>query len=116
MMRFGGAYYHRHAILTVARQLVHGEWRAKIRPEALIFAGRELLRDWTVMDRLGEIKAPTLVLAGRDDFLFPPEHQVELAAGIPDAQLRIIERAGHNAHDERPAEVLATVEHFILTA
>jgi pimeloyl-ACP methyl ester carboxylesterase len=115
MMRFGDAYYHRHGILTAARQLIHGEWRAKVRPEALIFAGRELLKDWTVMDRLGEITVPTLVLAGRDDFLFPPEHQVQLAAGIPDAQLRIIERAGHNAHDERPAEVLAAVERFIRT-
>ncbi len=116
MMRFGGAYYHRHGILTAARQLIHGQWHAKVRPEALIFAGRELLKDWTVMDRLGEITVPTLVLAGRDDFLFPPEHQVALAAGIPDAQLRIIERAGHNAHDERPAEVRAAVERFVLTA
>lgn len=116
MMRFGGAYYHRHSVLAVARQLIHGEWRAKTRPEALIFAGRELLNDWTVMDRLGEITVPTLVLAGRDDFLFPPEHQVQLAAGIPDAQLRIIERAGHNAHDERTAEVLGTVTRFIRTA
>ena len=78
-----------------------------MRPEALIFAGRHLLKGWTVMDRLGEITVPTLVMAGRDDFLFPPEHQVELAAGIPNARLRIIERAGHNPHSERPAEVMA---------
>jgi pimeloyl-ACP methyl ester carboxylesterase len=39
-----------------------------------------------------------------------------LATGITGAQLRIIERAGHNAHDERPTEVLAAVERFILTA
>jgi proline iminopeptidase len=116
MMKFGSAYYHRHGILTVARQLAHGEWRAKTRPEALIFAGRDLLKDWTVMDRLGEITAPTLVLAGRDDFLFPPEHQVKLAAGIPDAHLQIIERAGHNAHDERTAEVLTAITRFIHTA
>ena len=37
-------------------------------------------------------------------------------AGIPDAHLQIIERAGHNAHDERPTEVLAAVTRFILTA
>jgi pimeloyl-ACP methyl ester carboxylesterase len=37
------------------------------------------------MDRLGEITAPTLVVAGRDDFIFPPEHQRELAAAIPHA-------------------------------
>jgi pimeloyl-ACP methyl ester carboxylesterase len=63
--------------------------------------------------RLGEIKVPTLVLAGRDDFLFPPEHQRELAAGIPNARLQIVERAGHNAHSERPAEVIEAVSDFI---
>jgi pimeloyl-ACP methyl ester carboxylesterase len=81
--------------------------------EALIFAGRHLLNGWTVMDRLSEIKVPTLVMAGRDDFLFPPEHQVELAAGIPNARLRIIERAGHNVLSERPAEVMEAVRDFI---
>jgi proline iminopeptidase len=86
-----------------------------MRPEALIFAGRHLLKDWSVMDRLGEIRVPTLVMAGRDDFLFPPEHQVALAAKMPNAQLRIIERAGHNAHEEQPAEVLQAVRDFVGT-
>ena len=65
------------------------------------------------MDRLGEIRARTLVMAGRDDFLFPPEHQAQLAAGIPNARLRIIERAGHNPHDERPDEVMEAVRDFL---
>ena len=39
--------------------------------------------------------------------------QVALAAGIPDGHLQIIERAGHNAHDERPTEVLAAITAFI---
>jgi pimeloyl-ACP methyl ester carboxylesterase len=51
--------------------------------EAWIFAGRELWKGRTVMDRLGEISVPTLVMAGRDDVFFPPEHQGQLAAGIP---------------------------------
>jgi proline iminopeptidase len=95
------------------RDLIRGEWRSKLRPEALIFAGRHLAKGWTVMDRLGEIKAPTLVMAGRDDFVFPPEHQLELAARIPNARLRIIERAGHNPHSERPDEVMEAVRDFI---
>ena len=65
------------------------------------------------MDRLGEITVPTLVMAGRDDFVFPPEGQRELAAGIPDARLRIIERAGHNPHSEQPAEVMEAVSDFL---
>ncbi len=113
LMRLGSAYDHRPSLLRVAREMLEGEWRTKLRPEALIFAGPHLLKGWTVMDRLGEIKVPTLVMAGRDDFIFPPEHQVELAAGIPNARLRIIERAGHNAHSERPAEVMEALSDFI---
>ncbi|HEX2357685.1 MAG TPA: alpha/beta hydrolase [Micromonosporaceae bacterium] len=111
-MRIGGAYNH-HPVLGAARVVLHGGWRSKMQPEALIFAGRHLMKDWTVMDRLGEITAPTLVVAGRDDFVFPPECQRELASGIPNAQLKIIERAGHNPHDERTAEVMRAVRDFI---
>jgi pimeloyl-ACP methyl ester carboxylesterase len=113
LMRFGSAYYHHPSILLLAGDMLRGEWRTKMRPQALIFAGRELWNGWTVMDRLGEITVPTLVMAGRDDFQFPPEHQVALAAGIPNARLQIIERAGHNAHSERPTEVMEAVRDFI---
>ena len=113
LMRLGRAYYSRFSPLLFAREMMQGEWRAKARPEALIFAGAHLLKGWTVMDRLGEIKVPTLVMAGRDDFLFPPEHQLQLAAGIPNARLEIIEHAGHNAHSERPSEVFDALRHFI---
>ena len=113
LMRIGGAYQHHASLRLLARELMAGAWRSKIRPEALIFAGRHLLRGWTVMDRLGEITVPTLVMAGRDDFVFPPECQLELAAGIPGARLRIIERAGHNPHSEQPAEVIEAVRDFI---
>jgi proline iminopeptidase len=41
--------------LLLARELIQGGWRSRMRPEALIFTGCHLLRDWTVMDRLGEI-------------------------------------------------------------
>ena len=112
LIRLGGAYDPHTSLVSVARQM-WAERRSKMRPETLIFAGRRLLPGWTVMDRLGEISMPTLVMAGRDDFLFPPEHQAQLAAGIPDARLRIIERAGHNPHDERTSEVMAAVRDFL---
>jgi pimeloyl-ACP methyl ester carboxylesterase len=113
-MRIGGAYSY-HPVLGAARALMYGGWRSKMRPEALIFAGRHLVKGWTVMDRLGEISVPTLVMAGREDFVFPPECQRELAAGIPDARLQLIERAGHNPHDEKPAEVMRAITEFIAT-
>jgi proline iminopeptidase len=93
--------------------MMQGGWHSKIRPEALMFAGTKLLPGWTVMDRLREIKVPTLVMAGREDFIFPPECQAELAAGIPDARLRIINQAGHNPYAEQSAEVMAAVRDFL---
>jgi len=65
------------------------------------------------MDRLGEITVPTLVMAGRNDGVFPPECQRELAAGIPNARLQLIDRAGHNPHSEQTAEVMAAIKHFL---
>jgi len=50
--------------------------------------------EYAVMDRLGEIKVPKSVMAGRDNRIFRPEHQGQLAAAIPGARLEIIERAG----------------------
>jgi proline iminopeptidase len=111
-LRLLPAYDHRFSLLRLAREVLDGGWRAQIRPEALIFGGR-MMRGWSVMDRLGEIHVPTLVIAGHDDFLFPPESQALLAAGIPDAQLQIIERAGHNPQAERPTETLAAVAGFL---
>lgn len=112
MMKFAGAYYHHLSPSKLAHEVIAG-MRMKSSPEALIFGFGHLLKDWTVMDRLSEIKTPTLVMAGRDDFQFPPEHQAALAAGIGDAQLEIIERAGHNAPTERPTEVIQAIRKFL---
>jgi pimeloyl-ACP methyl ester carboxylesterase len=116
LLRLGKAYDPHISLRQLARMMIEGGWRSKMRPEALIFAGPNLLKGWSVMDRLGEITVPTLVMAGRDDFIFPPEHQAQLAAGIPNARLRIIERAGHNPHDERPAEVMEALRGFLPAA
>jgi proline iminopeptidase len=113
MIRLARAYYHNPGTLLMAREMLTVGMRTKARPEAQIFAFGQLLKGWTVMDRLGEILVPTLVLAGRDDFQFPPEHQAELAAGIPNAHLEIIERAGHNAPTERPPAVIQAVRDFM---
>ena len=110
-----GALYSPHANLWSLMGLVTGgEWRSllHLNPDALIFAGRTLLDGWSVMDRLREIEVPTLVMAGRDDFIFPPEATHELASHIPNATLRIIERAGHSPQSEQPGEVMEAIRQF----
>ncbi len=48
-------------------------------------------------DRLGEIIAPTLVIAGLDDPFYSPALFRETAEGIPDARLVLYENLGHPA-------------------
>jgi pimeloyl-ACP methyl ester carboxylesterase len=111
-LKFARAYYYHLSLLELAHQVLLG-FRVKQRPEALVFANKHLLKGWTVMDRLNEIEVPTLVLAGRHDFQFPPEHQARLVDRLPNAQLELVERAGHNAPTERPAEVMEAVKRFL---
>jgi proline iminopeptidase len=113
LMRLGPLYDPHISLLGVAR-MVFRERRSILSPEAFIHAGQTLLKDWTVVDRLDEISAPTLVLAGRDDFVFPPECQRQLATGIPSAALRLIDDAGHNPQDEAPDQVIAAVRAFLM--
>lgn len=115
-MKFFRAYFY-HINLPgmaygMAHELLFGP-RAKNRPEATIFGYCQLLKDWTVMDRLCEIKVPTLVMAGRYDFLFPPEHQAILADRLPNAHLELIECAGHNPHMEQSAQVIRAIRDFM---
>jgi len=45
--------------------------------------------------RLDQLKAPTLVIHGTDDPLFPPGHALALAREIPSAQLLMLNGVGH---------------------
>jgi pimeloyl-ACP methyl ester carboxylesterase len=115
VMKFMRAYSYHTDLLGMAREMVSGP-PVKFRPEATIFGYSQLHPGWTVMHRLGEIRVPTLVLAGREDFLFPPEHEALLASGIANARLEIIECAGHNPQMERSADVINAVKDFMETS
>ncbi len=86
--------------------------RSKSNSQAFIYGFSTLLKGWNVMGRLGEIQTPTLVLAGRHDFIFPPEHQALIADRLPNARFEIIERAGHSA-SERHKEIIRLIKNFI---
>jgi 3-oxoadipate enol-lactonase len=52
--------------------------------------------------RLGEIRAPTLVIAADDDPATPPEHGARIASAITEARLEIVANARHLATIEQP--------------
>jgi proline iminopeptidase len=118
VMKFIGAYsYHSSiwnnpSLISLAQKLGFGP-PMKMRPEALIFGYGKMLQGWSVMNRLGEIQAPTLITAGRYDFLVPPEHQAILADRIPDARLELIESAGHNPQIEEQEVTVGIIRSFL---
>lgn len=111
-MKILRAYFYKIGLRDLPEALIAGS-RMRMRPEAHVFGFGTLLKGWSVMNRLREIEAPTLVLGGRFDFLFPPEHQAILADRLPNSELEIIERAGHNAHAENADVVLDIIRRFI---
>ena len=84
LIRFGGAYYHHHETLPVVADGPRPDARRVAVEDAA--RGADLGRRGSCC-RAGaswigsaSITVPTLVMAGRDDFVFPPEHQAQLAA------------------------------------
>jgi 3-oxoadipate enol-lactonase/4-carboxymuconolactone decarboxylase len=73
----------------------------------------EALATFDVRDRLGEIAAPVLAIAGAEDQPAPPEGLALIAEGVRNGRLVVLEGVAHLAPAESPAEVAALIdEHF----
>ncbi len=63
--------------------------------------------------RLGEVRAPTLVLTGRHDWICAPAHSETLVRGIPGARQVMFEESGHRVIKEENARFVRVVTEFI---
>jgi pimeloyl-ACP methyl ester carboxylesterase len=77
------------------------------------WAAYERFDSW---DRLPQIAAPTLCLAGAEDNLCDPRNANALAARIPGARAVSIPGGGHSVHIELPDAVNAAVRAFLAAA
>jgi len=68
-----------------------------------------------VLDRLGTVAVPTLVVGGTDDRLVDVAHAREIAAAVPGARLHVLEGEGasHALPVERAAEVNQLLTAFL---
>jgi aminoacrylate hydrolase len=86
---------------------------AGLTPEREVSLKRiDMIMAHDALDRLGEIRQPTLVLAGEHDFCTPPQLSDELARGIPGAE-RVSLPGGHMIHDEDETRYFETVRAFL---
>lgn len=73
---------------------------------------RSMLDTRALVARLGRVRAPTLVIWGREDRLFPYTHASKLAKELSNARLEIME-TGHSPHEEKPDQFLSIVNEFL---
>jgi pimeloyl-ACP methyl ester carboxylesterase len=73
---------------------------------------RSILDARPVVARLSRVTAPTLVVWGRDDKLFPAAYASRLAREIAGAKLEIMD-AGHSPHEEHPRAFVELATQFL---
>lgn len=77
-------------------------------------AGNRCLATFNTTARLGEIKVPTLLLSGDDDWITPVKEGGErLRAGIPGAVLEVFKQSGHFPFIEERARFVKLVGEFL---
>jgi pimeloyl-ACP methyl ester carboxylesterase len=112
--------------LAIMKRGVHPE---HLDDAALMAQGLRIMRDVGAEAATGQLRAiigradhrallakldiPTLVLCGRTDQVTPPELSQEAAALIPNAQLVIVDQAGHWAPLEQPQIVSAELRRLL---
>ncbi|NPV60829.1 MAG: alpha/beta fold hydrolase [Actinobacteria bacterium] len=82
-------------------------------PPAVALGDFQACDAFDVMERLGEVEVPVLVLTASDDKMTPPKYGAFLAEYIRGAKLVNIEDAGHLSPMERPDEVSLAIVEFV---
>jgi pimeloyl-ACP methyl ester carboxylesterase len=72
----------------------------ELQPEFAFEAQLAAIVEFDCRDRLGGLRAPTLIITGTEDQLVPKENAHLLASSIPHAELVEIPGAGHALHAE----------------
>ena len=89
--------------------------RAIHSPEALnrAFKPDGFLRHFDLRPDLARITAPTLILAGRKDWICPPEFSEEIHALIPGSRLVIVEDSSHSMRVDAPERLFGEILDFV---
>jgi len=67
-------------------------------------------------ERYRELSVRTLIIWGEEDRIVKLKHGLRLHEDLSNSRLKIMEKCGHNPHEERPAETFAAMEAFFAAA
>jgi proline iminopeptidase len=72
------------------------------------------MRAFDLRPKLGAITAPTLIIAGRHDWICPPEFSAEIHRLIPNSDLRVFEHSSHSIGNDEGQDLLDAVAGFVI--
>ena len=94
--------------------LVQEGWMEQIKTDPRVrYFDLVACREIDLTPKLGEIRKPTLVLAGQDDMSTPVAQSELLRDRIPGAKLSVVPQAGHWLPIEKPQEACTAVLAFL---
>jgi pimeloyl-ACP methyl ester carboxylesterase len=70
-------------------------------------------RSLNLVERLDDLRAPTLIITGDDDRVVATADSIKLNGDLPGSELVIIEGAGHLPNEEKPKEFVDAVLRFL---
>jgi proline iminopeptidase len=93
-----------------------GRERAIYSPEPLnrAFGPKGFLRHFDLRDELVRIAAPTLIMAGRHDWICPVEFSQEIHRLIPGSDLRLFEHSSHSIRSDEPEAMIDAILGFVV--
>jgi proline iminopeptidase len=105
-------YGRRHDPVLLSQSLE----RAILCPEALNRAHGPggFLRTLDLRPELKKVKAPTMIIAGRHDWICAPEFSEEIHRLIADSDLRIFEESAHYVAGDEPEKLLDAIRGFLI--
>jgi 3-oxoadipate enol-lactonase len=94
--------------------LMRDRREAFLRTDRDVFrAACDALSELDLRPQLGQVKVPVLVLVGEHDEATPPPMSREIAAGLPQARLKIIPGCAHVPQLQAPTAFLAAIGDFL---
>ncbi|NUS24472.1 MAG: alpha/beta fold hydrolase [Streptomyces sp.] len=81
-------------------------------PREVVMTLYGAMRAFDVLDRVGEIDVPTLMIHGYHDIQLPVRQMLRMAKAYRDAEVRIID-AGHELPVEKPEELTRALDRFV---
>ncbi len=108
----GPLYAHRHD--ETAAAATRGRGTNSPEPLNRAFGAGGFMETYDLRPELSRITAPTLILAGRHDWICAPEFSEEIHRLIPGSDLRIFENSSHSIRVDEPQAMVDAIAGFVV--